>query len=171
MFCAVEAYAMRQWDIFEFLSRWFRNPYNFLLTLEACDGIISGSEALQYFQTGERRFRGDDLDIFVPPHGLLTMGRYLRRAGFMFQPASDKHPFFDAAALMSTSMVKNYTGIGHPTRHRSQAYAFSTFDFVRPPPEGQYPRPECLQGRHVQIIAVCGHPVEHIINNFHSSKP
>ena len=168
MFCAIEAYAARQWDIYQFLGRWFRKPHNFLLTLQACDGIISGSEALQFFQAGERRFRGEDLDIFVPPHGLLSMGRYVKRAGFLFQPASEAHASFDAAALMFTSAGKDDVGNRNLGWSRSHSYSPSMFSFVRPASEGKCGG--ALQGTKLQIIAVHGHPVEYILNNFHSSK-
>ena len=168
MFCAIEAYAARQWDIHQFLGRWFRKPHNFLLTLQACDGIISGSEALQFLQAGERHFRGEDLDIFVPPHGLLTMGRYVKRAGFLFQPASDTRPSFDAAALMLTSTWKDDIDKRRLGWSRSHSYSPSTFSFVRPAPAAKCGG--ALQGTKLQIIAVNGHPVEYIVNNFHSSK-
>ena len=163
VFYAIEAYIVRQWDVKEFLGRWFHNVDAFLTTLALCDGVVSGSEAMQFF--GRREFRGNDLDIFVPAHGLLTMGRYARRCGFVFQPTSDKHPFFDAAALLFCS--RQASGARRHHKDPSGSYSFSTFSFLRPV---AYRCCSAMHASRLQIIAVRGNPVEYLVNNFHSSK-
>lgn len=164
MFYAVEAYKMRHWDIERFLARWFPNPALFLSVLHQSDGIISGSEAMQFFRTGKRTFRGNDLDIYVPYHGLLTMGRFVRRSGFIYQPAA--YPFFDAAVLMFTAMNNDSTVRARCGSPPSTPNKPKTFDFSCPASQHFGP----LRGGKLQIIGVPGNPIEWIINNFHSSE-
>ena len=164
MFYAVEAYKMRHWDIEHFLARWFPNPALFLSVLQESDGIVSGSEAMQFFQVGKRTFRGNDLDVFVPYHGLLTMGRFVRRAGFIYQPSS--YPFFDAAVLMFTAMNSDSRVRMQSSPPSSHPNKLKMFDFSRPAAQCFGP----LKGGKLQIIGVPGNPVEWMINNFHSSE-
>ena len=164
MYCAIEAYISRQWNILDTLSWWFWNVGIFLRTLQVCDGVISGSEAQQFF--GRKAFRGKDLDIYLPPHGLLPMGCFLKEQGFMYCAAYNKHPLFDAAVLSHSTFITqaaiNSSSTGRPGAH---SYGFTAYDLVRP--KSLFPH---KKGRRVQIIAVTGDPVEFIINNFHSSE-
>ncbi|KAI9065718.1 hypothetical protein FKP32DRAFT_1674545 [Trametes sanguinea] len=161
---AVQAYCTRQWNVDTFLSRWFRFPSGFLKTLEQCGGLISGSEAQQFF--GRRAYRGRDLDIYVPLHGLLPMGRWLREEGFAFHASAEKHPLFDVAAMMFTSHIGVNTSSPPSFLPPRRTTTFSAFNFVRTPHPN---RPVLLSGSHVQLIAVTYNPVEFIINNFHST--
>ncbi|KAI0324873.1 hypothetical protein GY45DRAFT_1375209 [Cubamyces sp. BRFM 1775] len=160
---AIEAYASRSWDVEVFLSRWFPHPPSFLRTLDQCDAVISGSEAQQFF--GRCEFRGRDLDIYVPFHGLLDMGNWLRSDGFVFQATADKHPLFDVAALLFMSYV-GPAAAGVKPVYPSKTLPFGTFNFVRPVLPGASPT---LVGRHVQLIAVPDDPVTFIISSFHST--
>ncbi|EIW63230.1 uncharacterized protein TRAVEDRAFT_17657 [Trametes versicolor FP-101664 SS1] len=160
MLLATEAYSSRRWNARTFLSHWFEEPSEFLITLEDCDGVISGSEAQQFF--GRCEFRGHDLDIYVPLHGLLDMGRYLKLAGFAYQPTTNRHPLFDVAALMFSSHVGQVpASLRHGGPHKPAA--FGAFNFVR------FPGVLGPQGRHIQIIAVSDDPIHFIINSFHST--
>ncbi len=175
-FYAIEAYFCRQWNVQNHLRRWVTNVPDFLSQLNTCNGLISGSEALSFFD--RRRFVGHDLDIYLPVHGLLPMGRFLTAYGYAYQPSSTAHLLFDAAAVLF-SASQNGMGGGRAdgrsgrraTRpdHKSQhdpGYGFSTFNFVRPIPPNFPPTYGC----HVQLIGVACDPMEFIINNFHSSK-
>ncbi|KAH9848705.1 hypothetical protein C2E23DRAFT_738973 [Lenzites betulinus] len=165
MFSAVEAYCLRCWSIEDFLLRWFSQPSEFLNILGSCDGIVSGSEAQQFF--GRGAFRGRDLDIYVPPHGLLGMGRWLKEQGFVYQASSDRHPFFDVAALMCTSHMGR-AAVDRPPRNLLKSTAFSTFSFVRPANWRENP-PFTPAGKFVQVVVVPDDPVAFIISNFHST--
>ncbi|KAI9061996.1 hypothetical protein FKP32DRAFT_1574813 [Trametes sanguinea] len=166
MLFATEAYCDRLWNIETFLRRWFRHPASFLAVLAACDGIISGSEAQQFF--ARRNFLGNDLDIYVPCHGVLEMGRWLQRTSFIYQPAAHQHPLFDAAVMMRSSFVgPAAVGLsslfGAPRRRYS---VFTTFTFVRPACDSVgIP----AAGSRIQVIAVRGDPVNAIINHYHST--
>ncbi|KAI1782445.1 hypothetical protein LXA43DRAFT_905775 [Ganoderma leucocontextum] len=174
-FYAIEAYFCRQWNINLHLRRWFTDVPDFLRQLGTFDGLIAGSEALSFFD--RRRFLGRDLDICLPIHGILPMGRYLKARGYAYQPSSRAHLLFDAAAVLfssshrpirggqSNDLSGNRATHEHPKSHHDPGYEFSTFDFVRPIPTGLPP----TYGSHVQLIAVTCGPMEFIINNFHST--
>ncbi|KAI1789224.1 hypothetical protein LXA43DRAFT_893230 [Ganoderma leucocontextum] len=174
-FYAVEAYFCRQWNVNIHLRRWFGDVPHFLRQLGDCDGLVAGSEALTFFD--RRRFLGNDLDVYLPPHGVLPMGRYLKTYGYVFQPSSGEHLWFDAAAMLFLTSqhgirVPQYTGTNaksasnkqHTPKH-NPGYGFSTFDFIRPS-RADLP---ATYGTHVQLIGVNCDPMEFIINNFHST--
>ena len=160
-FHAVESYVCRVWTVRRVTSRWFERTKTFLALLEKCDGIVSGSAALQLL--GRDTFDAGDLDILVPPHGLLRMGRWLKSQGYRYQPSGGKHPLFDAAALSCSSLVTSDRG--SPYWEHCQG-SFTTFNFYRP-------GPKCLGDTspllHVQIIVTRDDPVTFLVNNFHSS--
>lgn len=163
MFLAVEAYIMRAWSIQNALSPWFFEPEKFLKTLEQCDGIISGSAALLFLGRGD--FNPSDLDIYVPLHGLLNMGRYLKRESFRYQATGNMHPLFDVAAI-SLSSVLGTQSYGSSQRRRSRTSLLATFNFYRPgsglPLQGR-------EGTHVQVSVTIEDPVMFMIESFHSS--
>ncbi|OSD06153.1 hypothetical protein PYCCODRAFT_1464821 [Trametes coccinea BRFM310] len=161
---AIEAYCARQWSVETFFSRWFRFVPSFLKALEQCGGLVSGSEAQQFFARQE--FRGRDLDIYVPLHGLLSMGRWLKAQGFGYHASAEKHPLFDVAAMMFTSHIGSTVNgpPSFPPTRRTRT--FTAFNFVRASDPDQ---PAHLRGRHIQLIAVTCNPVEFIVNNFHST--
>ncbi|PIL33118.1 hypothetical protein GSI_04567 [Ganoderma sinense ZZ0214-1] len=173
LFFAVEAYASRKWNINTHLRRWFHDVPDFLRKLTACDAVVSGSEAVSFFD--RHSFHGHDLDIYVPLHGLLPLGRYLKFYGFAYQATSRSHPLFDAAAMMLPSSLRyplppSAQSITHGQRsegrHASRqdaTYTFATFNFVRSVGRNS------VRGHHVQLIAVSCDPIEYIINNFHST--
>ncbi|KAI0683362.1 hypothetical protein C8T65DRAFT_595192, partial [Cerioporus squamosus] len=163
---AVDAYATRKWNIVDSLGRWFWNIRAFLRMLDACDAIVSSSQAQQYF--GRQQYSASDLDIFIPLHGLLPMGRFLRRQNYLYQPKDKVHPFFDAAALSYTSFVGHRSSSDSSSASSSQehGYAFRAFNFVMPADVFDNKK---NPGKRIQLIAVRGNPVEYIINNFHST--
>ncbi|PIL26209.1 hypothetical protein GSI_11964 [Ganoderma sinense ZZ0214-1] len=173
-FYAIEAYFCRQMNIHHHMRRWVPNVQEFFHQLTLCDGLISGSEALSFLD--RRRFIGHDLDIYLPPHGVLAMGRFLKSCGYVYQAPSGTHLMFDAAAMLLTSRnslngrkpgassAKRPTHKQRKTQQRP-GYVVPTFDFVRPMPPGL----SYSYGTHVQLMAVPCDPMEFIINNFHST--
>ncbi|KAI9058546.1 hypothetical protein FKP32DRAFT_1581879 [Trametes sanguinea] len=166
IFLGVESYISRAWDIEKSLNRWFFRIPSFLATLDVCEGIVSGSEAQQHLD--RHRCSGRDLDIYVPCHGLLRMGQWLRSEGYVFQPSGGKHILFDAAAVMfSASMssgrdfgLRDVSGNPHPN-------SFSTFNFFRP--QNETLRMLGMDGIRIQLIGVRGDPVQFLLYNFHST--
>ncbi|KAH9858154.1 hypothetical protein C2E23DRAFT_715947, partial [Lenzites betulinus] len=164
MFLGVESYISRAWNIERSLERWFFHVGAFLRMLDLCEGVVSGSEAQQHF--GRHEYRGNDLDIYLPYHGVLRMGRWLKQQAFVYQPSGNKHIFFDAAAIMLASAAgrgfEGYSGSRH-----AAASTVSTFNFVRPLDKAH--QSLGMDGAHIQLIVVSQDPVQFIVENFHST--
>lgn len=161
-FLAVEAYCARTWDVHKVLDRWFYRPRSFLDTLDKCEGIVTGSQALRFLDR-HGTYVPRDLDIYVPLHGLLPMGRWLKSEGFFYQESAGKHALFDAAAVMCTAGMTSTT---MAPSHRARTFA--TFNFFRTADDTLDFLD--MSGRRVQLVAIKGSPVEFMINNFHSSE-
>ncbi|KAI9057282.1 hypothetical protein FKP32DRAFT_1584103 [Trametes sanguinea] len=162
-YLSVEAYIERAWSIEHSFDRWFLHPYSFLRALDQCGAIVSGSEAQQHLARHE--YRGRDLDIYVPCHGLLKMGRWLKQQGFLYQASAGKHVLFDAAAVMFSSAIGHDVGIRHGVDSERPLF-YATFNFCRPRCDTSA---SGLDGVHVQLIAVRGDPVQFLVENFHST--
>ncbi len=163
-FLAVESYVGRAWAVEDVICRWFGESRSFLRTLEACGGVVSGSAALLHFSRGT--FTPGDLDIYVPPWGLLRMGRYLKHHGFRYHSSGTKHPLFDVAAIsLGSSFGKEAIDDGPLW---SKISPFATFNFYRP-------RSAALEasgqdGTHIQVMVTRDDPVKFIVNSYHSSE-
>lgn len=159
MLYAIEAYMHRQWNIVNTMGRWFRNVRTFLKTLKRCDGIVSGSEAMRFF--GRHEFVDSTLDLYVPIHGLLPMGRFLRKQGYKFQAHSGQHPFFDAAVIAHSAFVSN--------RESQKPDDFNPlvtlYNFVLPLDHATSRR-----SLRVQLVSVLSDPVEFLISNSSTSE-
>ena len=173
VFYAIESYIAYAWDVERVIGRWFFDTRAFRKALDAANGVISGSEALSFFSRTE--FRGNDLDLYVPLHGLIPLGRYLDRVGYDYQPSACMDPCFDTAALTfaaciapshESSTPARTLGSSTPGAGTLESYAFSPFNFVHSTTDWQG---QVLSTMRVQLIGVRGDPVEHIINSFHSS--
>ncbi len=168
MLFAVEAYCDRDWNINDFLARWFGHPPSFLEVLNSCDAVVSGSEAQQFF--ARREYLGDNLDIYVPPHGLLDMGRWLQGSGYIYQPTMHQHPLFDATVMTHSAFV-GPTALGLPSfgnrTNQKRQPVFTSFYFIRPTNNSARNN---FTGRRVNLFAARGDPVEFMISSFHSSE-
>ncbi len=157
---AVEAYMYRHWNVSGTLSRWFYNVRTFLIALEACDAIVSGGAAVAFF--ARQDYPDADLEIYIPIHGLLPMGRFLRRQGYAYQAAPGQHPFFDAAVLSHTAYITTHD----PRRRNDPHYNpyTCTYHFVLPLD------PEFREGKHIRLVSVLTDPVEYMLRNSKSSE-
>ncbi len=166
MLCAVDAYVARKWCAAASLGRWVMQPSQFLQVLDRCNGIISGSAAQRFF--AREVVACGEMDVYVPLHGILPVGRMLQRDGYAFQPTEDSHPLFEAAALSHTV----YVGKDEPWKPalacaRSSYAPPKMFHFVLPRERRTYK----LNGdRRIRIVGVMGDPVEYIVNNLPSSE-
>ncbi|RDX42572.1 hypothetical protein OH76DRAFT_1300416, partial [Lentinus brumalis] len=156
---AVEAYMYRHWNVSGTLSRWFYNVRTFLIALEACDAIVSGGAAVAFF--ARQDYPDADLEIYIPIHGLLPMGRFLRRQGYAYQAAPGQHPFFDAAVLSHTAYITTHD----PRRRNDPHYNpyTCTYHFVLPLD------PEFREGKHIRLVSVLTDPVEYMLRNSKST--
>lgn len=165
---AVEAYTTRVWSVDQTFDRWFLDIDAFLDVLDECEGIIAGSEGQQHFARHE--FRGKDLDIYVPCHGLLKMGRYLKQHGFHYQSSGGKHVLFDAAAvLFSAATMRDRDLAGREVFGSPSPNTYSAFNFYRNTDNNIY-RMLSMDGYRIQVIAVHGNPVQFLLYHFHSSR-
>lgn len=159
MLYAIEAYMHRHWNISNTLGSWFRNVRVFLRILNGCDGIVSGAEALRFF--GRHDVIESTLDLYIPIHGVLPMGRFLRRQGYKYQAHSGQHPFFDAAVLAYTAFITN--------RQAKKPNDFNplvtVYNFILPSNSDTSRR-----SLRIQLVAVLSDPVEFLISNASTSK-
>jgi hypothetical protein len=56
-----------KWNIDNHLGRFVRDPKAFRAELDECNGIVSGSVALAFFdQSTDNEWRPSDMDVYVP---------------------------------------------------------------------------------------------------------
>lgn len=163
LFLGVETYMSRAWSIRRSMDRWFFHVGAFLRTLEACDAIVAGCEAQQHLARHD--LRGTDMDIYLPYHGLLKMGRWLKQQGFVYQATEGKHAFFDAAVVILGSAA-NGGAIGHG-KSPNDVNSFTMFSFIRPQSDTLHTLG--MDGSRIQLYAVRGDPVQFVIENLHTS--
>ncbi|KAI0735613.1 hypothetical protein C8Q76DRAFT_792151 [Earliella scabrosa] len=168
VFLAVEAYRVRIWNPVQVLYPFFPNIPHFLSTLDACDGIVSGLQALQLLHRTRYPAADSDLNIFLPCHGLLRMGRWIKRHGYTYQPSGRKHVFFDVDTFRLASGIANLKnrriGASGTSTAVEDAPAFAVYHFIRtllPKKDGA----PALTTR-VQLVVTRDNPVEYVINNF-----
>ena len=91
----IKSYIARAFNINRHLSRFFPDPIAFR-SLQAWTGtLVSGSNALQFF---DRSFYPEsDLDIYVPGRYKAEVGRWLLSAGYEFKPNSVQRSDFETA--------------------------------------------------------------------------
>ena len=169
IFCVMEAYRVRTWKPTSVLSPFFADVRSFLLMLDKCDGVVSGSQVVRLLQRRAFPDTGSDLDIFLPRHGLMRMGQWLKWHGYSYQPTGLKHTLFDVEAIRSASVAIGLNSDGTEAYPCGRsASRFATYHFTRrvttPTPAGY--RSEDLM---VQLVVVEPAPVQYIISNFHSS--
>ncbi|KAI1783928.1 hypothetical protein LXA43DRAFT_867886, partial [Ganoderma leucocontextum] len=168
LFCAVEAYRLRTWNPVGVLEPFFADVRSFLAMLDKCDGVVSGSQVVRLLQRAAFPDPGSDLDIFVPRHGLLRMGRWLKRHGYVYQSSGRKHVFFDVEVIRSASMTSGAVADGPDTYpSSSRASHFATYHFIRE--EVRRTADGSVLENVVQVVVVDTLPVQYIINNFHST--
>ena len=166
VFCVVEAYRFRTWNPIPLLMPFFRDVRGFLVVLDKCDGIVSGSQVVRFLQRHGFPDRDSDLDIFLPRHGLLQMGRWLKRHGYVYQASGRKHVLFDVEAIRSASVAFGVHPDGtdaYPSTPGSTHFA--TYHFIRKA-RNYTPNGAELQRYLIQLVVVDVHPVQYIINNF-----
>lgn len=169
IFCVMEAYRVRTWKPTSVLSPFFADVRSFLLMLDKCDGVVSGSQVVRLLQRRAFPDTGSDLDIFLPRHGLLEMGRWLKRHGYTYRSTGHKHTLFDVEAIRSASVAIGVNADGTDAYPCSQeASHFATYHFNRQVvvrTSSSYRVENYL----VQLVVVEPGPVPYIISNFHSS--
>lgn len=152
MHYAVQTYKSVAWDIDSFLGRWFPRPVAFRHLLRQCSAVVSGSQALQFFDRTE--YMDSDMDIFLRGAGVGRMSEWLKEVGYSlpsrnYYLGSRKH------------IVHRYRNRRRYCSSAIQAViTFTRFDTT--PGGVVYPR-------RVQLVVVDMDPVKFILFDFHSS--
>lgn len=141
----VKIYAARAWDIDAVLGFWFNNPLQFRRVMNICRAVVVGVPALRFFDRG-RQATGV-CDIITRFHGLLQMGKYIIRAGYMFRPQNGDGDSWELAACSLSGKLR----FDIPTRTtRSNGFAtgvLRTFRFQRSDGPGHIP-----QAVHLSVV-------------------
>ena len=170
LLCVVEAYRVRVWSPVPILMPFFADVRSFLLMLDKCGAVVSGSQVVRLLQRHPFPDTGSDLDVFLPRHGLLQMGRWLKKHGYRYEVSGHKHALFDVEAIRSASVSIGVNPDGtdaYPCN--PQASRFATYQFTRQVATSTASA-SLPQIYVVQLVVVEPGPVQYIINNFHSSK-
>lgn len=156
-FAAVQSYIPRAYNINRHLSRFFQDPLAFR-SLQARTGtVVSGSNALQFF---DRSFYPEsDLDIYIPPRYKVEVGEWLLSVGYKFVPNTQQKPTFEEAVNDQDTDDDGYEEGSGPYSMKgvSRVFTFTKPSHVDPSQELK-----------VQAIVASLTPME-IILLFHSS--
>jgi hypothetical protein len=93
---AVSEHLARAFNVDRHLSRFFEHPREFRALQARTGTLVSGSDALQFFE--RKRWPGADLDMYTHPCEDKAVGRWLiDHAGYTFQPNSVQPATFEDA--------------------------------------------------------------------------
>ncbi|KAH6893769.1 kinase-like domain-containing protein [Coprinopsis sp. MPI-PUGE-AT-0042] len=153
---AIIGYQRSVWSVSSFLSFWFSNPVPFLIRMEGTGSVVSGSQAIRFFDRLPPNPRSD-LDIFLRIAGLLPMGRFLALNGYEFSVNACPTPwgYFETSAFRIAGSRKF-------DRARQGYNILGVFDFIKAATASE-------QSLKVQLVVVNADPAEYIINSFHST--
>ncbi|KAI0061372.1 hypothetical protein BV25DRAFT_1773159, partial [Artomyces pyxidatus] len=93
----VGGYIRRAFNIDRHLARWFADPAAFRALQARTTTLVSGSNALQFFE--RTAYPGADLDLFTPREHMLTLALWLLQCGYAFVPAPGQMSDADLGAL------------------------------------------------------------------------
>lgn len=144
------------WNIDTFFENWFHHPEIFRYTLAVCDAFVSGSQALQFFETV--RYPTSDLDIFVPLSGFASMNNFLLHEGYTFVSKEPRRN--GLTKFVHTMKARQKHG---RLRDLNNPNILGIADFVCTEAAGHD------AGRKVQVIVSRGESLNCILG-FHSSK-
>jgi len=149
-------YMSYQWNLKRHFKSWFREDLKSIL--HRCNAIISGSQALQFFN--RERYLDSDTDFFVRLGGVRELSDWLQQQGYVIIN-SDKeyYSLCDRLVQLSLKCATNET-----TFERS---ILGVIYFVK---AGENERDRTVTHYRVQIVIVDADPIEHILYDFHSSK-
>lgn len=144
------------WNIDRRLRSWFANPLSFRSVLGECNGIVGGSQALQFFDRDI--YPDSDLDIFLKPGAAFLMAWWLEAAGFRYEGCSDEYDGFAGTLLRIASHEEVKRSMDSPIIgvHNFRKFTVDKKNVAR-------------QLR-VQLVVVRRDPIAHVVFGFHSSK-
>lgn len=171
-FYAVESYRVRVWRPARILKRFFSDVPQFLRQLELYDGIVSGAHVLHFLRRTTNTRDDADLEVIIPSHGLLKLGRWLMKQGYVFRYGANQHHFFEVEAFRLATRTLHPDQVDYSIATAVQTAAFTCFEvfrFVRSTDEtGHLIR--AVYPLSLHLVVVLGDPVNFIVNNYHSSE-
>jgi len=116
-------YIRFEWDVRRCLRPWFVDVDGFRRKLERCNAVISGSQALQFFDRDH--YPGSDMDLYVRSSSAEDLGRWLLRDGYRYRSRSHLYShgrFRRDSAKLAVCCIEN------PRRSGSMR---AVFNFIR----------------------------------------
>lgn len=158
---AIRLYQRTIFDFRNFFSDWFSDVERFRRVIYDCNAVISGSQALQFFE--RLKFSSSDMDIFARAGGLQPLTKFLIEMGYKprFSKTVDE---YEAGRLLSPNILaKKCILRGSSAKHP----LLGVYNFSKTVLQG----PDLKFARLlIQIVIVDTEPVNHIVFGFHSSK-
>ena len=102
---SVKDYMARRFNITTHLSRFFKDPTSFRYLQATTGTVISGSNALQFFD--RTLYSKSDLDLDVPFTWRANVGHYLLAEGYSFVPGSIRSSSFINAGFQKRAVTNN----------------------------------------------------------------
>lgn len=156
----VQAYRSQVWDLDHYFSRWFSNPITFRHLLKTCNGVVSGSQALQFFD--RTQYPESDMDIFLPLDGVKELGFWLQHdMGYRYSESKFRYSYFENTI---NTIEDSHDGIIQPD-HGTPGI-LSVIELIRHDRQssGSY------IPRRIQLVVLNTNPTSFIVFKFHSSE-
>lgn len=149
---ALEPYIAGRFSINGHLTRFFKNPQEFRSLQARTATLISGSNALQFFN--RLTYEDSDLDLYAHYDHRHEIGHWLIQNGSVYKPNSVQDPDFDIACqnCIHPELESQYNMRG----------VSAVLNFTKVPSQG-------AAELKVQMIVACHAPIDAILD-FHSSK-
>lgn len=161
-YAACLRYLTSAWSFHKFFAKWVTDTEGLRSVLLLTDAVVSGSQALQFFDRSE--YPNSDLDIFLRPDRLQTLVQWLLQAGYTFPSDLNR-----GATVTPTGNIIS-------TKTFSASYpcsaSFKVYNFTRNTRTSCYTHDSNVvhqTAMQIQLIVTNQDPVEHILSHFHSS--
>lgn len=151
---AFKAYKRAVWDPDLFFARWFSRPLSFREVLGECGAIVSGSQALQFFD--RTVYDDSDLDIFMQLDRFTLMHRWLSSAGYKMTGMREQYQIEQRVRFLREAEERG---------EKSRSVLRAVFSYSRH--DGLF---GMTRTRVIQVVIVESDPVEFILSDFHTSE-
>ncbi|KII82994.1 hypothetical protein PLICRDRAFT_180823 [Plicaturopsis crispa FD-325 SS-3] len=154
-------YMKKKWNIDHFLSEWFNFPMYFREGLKDSGAVISGSQALRFFD-GLQTDTTNPLELYVAEHGMRLLARSLRRHRYTFLPN-----FLDIGGQLNAHVLHNRRVLSSSNFSCHSRYRTFTFGHVVDLRAGVN---NLVSVRVVMVFMTIGDPMKEIIRSVHSTS-
>lgn len=150
-------YKRSAWNLDTFFARWFNRPREFRRILECGGSIISGSQALQFFD--RTYYRDSDMDIFVRKEGVLLTAHFLESSGYHVQCKRKEDEIYEILTASEGNPILD-------AFRSKKGFITAILDYVRIDCDNGIQSSRC-----VQLLVVNVNPIRFVLFDFHSSEP